>query len=156
MALAQPAPERTWPELKQAVQDRADRNAYPLTGMKPDDVREILANIGSTDRDEWAAAWSRMGERYQARAMEREETSPEAAGAGSLGASRSFGCGGWPTQPSPGKSAAFEKSVAAFRRPAGLSAPPIEPVSFRHDGKEVRAYLALPRDVRRAPVVLAI
>ena len=38
-AAAQLAPARTWPELKEAVQQRADRNAYPMTGMKADDVR---------------------------------------------------------------------------------------------------------------------
>jgi hypothetical protein len=64
-ALAQLAPQRTWPELKEAVQERANRNDYPMTGMKPDDVREILATIHSLDRDEWSAAWSHMGERYQ-------------------------------------------------------------------------------------------
>jgi hypothetical protein len=58
-APAQLAPERTWPELKEAVQQRARRNAYPLTGMKADDVREILANITSVDRDEWARGWAR-------------------------------------------------------------------------------------------------
>jgi esterase FrsA len=62
-ANAQIAPPRTWPELKDAVQQRVDRNAYPLTGMKPDDVREILSNINSLDRDEWAVAWSKMGTR---------------------------------------------------------------------------------------------
>src|SRR6266516_4822182 len=67
-ATAQLAPARTWPELKEAVQQRADRNAYPMTGMKADDVREILGNINSLDRDEWAAAWSRMGARYAERA----------------------------------------------------------------------------------------
>ena len=51
-AFAQLAPQRTWPELKEAVQQRADRNAYPMTGMKAEDVREILGNIASLDRDE--------------------------------------------------------------------------------------------------------
>jgi hypothetical protein len=46
------APPRTWSELKEAVQQRADRNAYPMTGMKPDDVREILSGIDSLDRDD--------------------------------------------------------------------------------------------------------
>jgi esterase FrsA len=161
MALAQVAPERTssertWPELKQAVQERADRNAYPLTGMKADDVREILANIGSTDRDEWSAQWSRMGERYLARAMEQEKAGAKEASEDYLMAFRYFAFGAWPTQNSPGKKAAFEKGVAAFRRHAGMSDPPIEPVRFMHDGKEVRAYLALPKGVRPAPVVLAI
>jgi hypothetical protein len=35
-AWAQLAPQRTWPELKEAVQERANRNAYPMTGMKSD------------------------------------------------------------------------------------------------------------------------
>src|SRR6476469_10454473 len=78
-AVAQLAPPRTWPELKEAVQERANRNAYPMTGMKSEDVREILSQINSLDRDEWAAAWSRMGERYQTRAAEQERTDPKAA-----------------------------------------------------------------------------
>src|SRR5438477_10006347 len=73
------APPRTWPELKEAVQERVDRTAYPLTGMKPADVREILAQIGSLDRDEWAAAWTRMGDRYAAHAGEREKSDRGAA-----------------------------------------------------------------------------
>ena len=73
-ARAQLAPQRTWPELKEAVQERANRNAYPMTGMKPDDVREILSQINSLDRDEWAGAWGRMGERYQTRAAEQQKT----------------------------------------------------------------------------------
>jgi len=57
-ALAQIAPPRTLDELKAETQARADRNGYPLTGLKPADVREALARINSLDRDEWAAAWS--------------------------------------------------------------------------------------------------
>jgi esterase FrsA len=155
-ARAQLAPQRTWPELKEAVQERANRNAYPMTGMKPEDVREIISDINSLDRDEWAAAWSRMGERYQTRAAEQEKTDLKAANENYLMAFRYFAFGGWPTQNSAGKKAAFEKSVAAFRKYAELSDPPIESVRFPHDGKEVRAYLALPKGARPAPVVLAI
>src|SRR3954462_6154598 len=78
-AFAQLAPQRSWPELKEAVQQRADRNAYPMTGMKADDVREILGNINSLDRDEWAAAWSRMGARYAERAAALATTDRQAA-----------------------------------------------------------------------------
>ena len=148
-AAAQLAPQRTWPELKEAVQERANRNAYPMTGMKSDDVRDILAQVNSLDRDEWAAAWSRMGERYQARAAEQEKTDRKAASESYLVAFRYFAFGGWPTQNSAGKKAAFEKSVAAFRKYAQLFDPPIEYVRFLHEGKEVRAYLALPKGVRR-------
>ena len=95
-AAAQLAPQRTWPELKEAVQERANRNAYPMTGMKSDDVRDILAQVNSLDRDEWAAAWSRMGERYQARAAEQEKTDRKAASESYLVAFRYFAFGGWP------------------------------------------------------------
>jgi hypothetical protein len=73
-ARAQLAPERTWADLKEAVQERANRNAYPMTGMKPDDVREIVSQINSLDRDQWAGAWGRMSERYQTRAAGQEKT----------------------------------------------------------------------------------
>ena len=46
IASAETAPQRTWPELKEAVQGRADRDAYHLPA-KPEDVREILSNISS-------------------------------------------------------------------------------------------------------------
>src|SRR3954451_11294990 len=62
--IAQTSQQRTWPELKAAVQDRADRDAYPLTGTKAEEVKEILSRITSLDRDEWARAWSEMGDRH--------------------------------------------------------------------------------------------
>ena len=51
---AQIAPPRTWAELREAVQDRVNRNAYPLAGYNRDEVRDVLSRIGSLDRDEWA------------------------------------------------------------------------------------------------------
>lgn len=155
-AHAQIAPQRTWPELQEAVQDRANRNAYPLTGMKADDVREILSQIKSLDRDEWAAAWTRMGDRYVARAGDVEKSDRKAAAEALLMAFRYQSFGGWPTPNSAGKKAAFEKGVATFRKYAALSDPVLEDVRVPFEGKEVRAYLALPRGVRPAPVVLAI
>ena len=71
--------------------------------MKSEDVREILSQINSLDRDEWAAAWSRMGERYQTRAAEQERTDPKAASESYLVAFCYFAFGGWPAQNSVGK-----------------------------------------------------
>ena len=65
-AQAQIAPPRTLDELKAETQARADRNAYPLTGLKPADVRAALAKITSLDRDAWAAAWSSVAAGYEA------------------------------------------------------------------------------------------
>src|SRR5437016_3316238 len=63
-ASAQPAAERTIDEIRIETQARAERGAYPLIGLDPTDVREALANIKTRDRDEWAAAWSALGDRY--------------------------------------------------------------------------------------------
>src|SRR5438477_438598 len=51
---------RNLDELKAETQARADRNAYPLIGLKPDEVREALARLTSMDRDEWAASWRQI------------------------------------------------------------------------------------------------
>jgi esterase FrsA len=155
-ALAQLAPPRTWPELKQAVQERANRNAYPMTGMKPADVREILSHINSLDRDEWAAAWTGMGSRYAAKAAEVEATDKTAAREAYLMAFRYDAFGSWPTQNSAGKKKALTASVGDFGKYAALNDPAIERVQFPYEGKTVHAYLALPKGIRPAPVVLAI
>ena len=63
----QTAQGRTLAELKAEAQARADRNAYPLIGLKPTEVREALDRLTSLDRDEWAASWSRLGDLYLAR-----------------------------------------------------------------------------------------
>ena len=102
-AVAQLASPRIWPELKEAVQERADRNAYPMTGMKAGDVREILSHINSLDRDEWAAGWMSMGSRYAAEAAKLEPTDKSAARDAYLMAFRYAAFGAWPTQNSPGK-----------------------------------------------------
>jgi len=61
---AQTVPDRTIEEIKVEAQSRAERGAYPLIGLDPADVREALANIKTPDRDEWAAAWSEVAQRY--------------------------------------------------------------------------------------------
>jgi pimeloyl-ACP methyl ester carboxylesterase len=157
-ASAQTAPSRTWPELKEAVQQRADRNAYPLTGMNAGDVRETLSNINSLDRDEWAAAWSKVGSRYAAQAALLAGADRKAAHEAYMMAFRYDAFGAWPTPNSAGKKAAYTKSIENFRKAAALSDSPIEPVTFLYDGKPVNAYLALPAGAttRPAPVILAI
>lgn len=155
-ALAQLAPPRTWPELKEAVQQRADRNAYPMTGMSPADVREILAGIDSLDRDQWAASWSKMGARYAAQGAELAGKDAKAAREAYLMAFRYDAFGAWPTANSPGKKTSLAAAVADFRKYAAASDPVIEAVQFPYDGKTVNAYLALPQGVRPAPVVLAV
>src|SRR5713226_2924492 len=66
-ALAQVAAPRTLAELKTEVQSRADRHAYPVSQLDAAEVREALGALKSLDRDEWAQAWSAIGDRHMAR-----------------------------------------------------------------------------------------
>jgi esterase FrsA len=154
---AQIAPGRTWPELKDAVLDRVKRQAYPLTGYKADEVGAILDSVQSLDRDEWARAWSRTGERYWNDAKAKEASDRAHAREAYLAAWRYFGFGAWPTQNSPEKKRAHERATQAFQAYARLADPPIEVVRVPFEGKEIIGYLQFPRGVRKpAPVVMSL
>lgn len=159
-AVAQIAPQRTWPELKEAVQDRANRNAYPLTGYDREEVRDVLSRINSLDRDEWARSWVLQGEKHFAEAKAAESSNPPNAKAREayLAAWRYFGFGAWPTQNSEGKRAAHRRATEAFRGYARLAQPAIEVVRVPFEGKEIIGYLQLPvsRDGRPAPLVMSV
>jgi len=89
---------RTLEELKAETQARADRNAYPLIGLKAGEVREALARLKSLDRDEWAASWSELGDRYMAQKDFHQ-------------AWLYYSFARWPVPNSPGKQRAYEKAL---------------------------------------------
>jgi pimeloyl-ACP methyl ester carboxylesterase len=156
-ALAQIAPPRTLEELKAETQARADRHAYPLTGLKAEDVREALAKINSLDRDEWAAAWSAIAERYLAKAKSEDAGSQaKQAQDDYLQAWRYYSFARWPVPNSPGKEKAYAAALDAFQNYARHLDPPVETVRIPFEGKEIVGYLRLPKGVRPAPVVLSI
>src|SRR5260221_1226983 len=78
-ALAQVAAPRTLSELKTEVQGRADRHAYPVSELEPAEVREALGNLKTLDRDEWAAAWSAIGDRHMGQARKAGPNPAEAS-----------------------------------------------------------------------------
>lgn len=149
-------PQRTLEELKEEAQARADRNSYPLIGLAPADVREALSNIHSLDRDEWAAAWSAIGDRYLAKAETQVATDRRAADENFLQAWRVYSFARWPVTNSPGKLDAYQKALAAFRRHTELLDTPLEIVRIPFECKEIVGYLQLPPGVEPAPMVMAI
>ncbi|MCC7348555.1 MAG: alpha/beta hydrolase [Variibacter sp.] len=156
-ALGQIAPPRSIEELKAETQARADRNAYPLTGLKPAEVREALARIHSLDRDEWAAAWSVIAERYVAKAKSAEDGGRRTeASEDYLQAWRYYSFARWPTPNSPGKRKAYLAALEAFRNHARFLEPAPEVVRIPFEGKEIVGYLRLPNGARGAPLVLRI
>src|SRR5579863_7855210 len=156
-AAAQMAPTRTWEELKQETQRRVDKNLGPVGGLKSEDAKEALSNIHSLDRDEWASAWSAIAERYDKRAQSEEAAkNNDAARDDYFWAFRYYTVARWPVPNSAGKQKAYLAALAAFRNYGRFLDPPIETINVSFEGKSIRGYLRLPKDVRPAPMVLMI
>jgi hypothetical protein len=151
----QPAQERTIEEIKAEAQERAERGAYPLIGLDPADVHEALTTVKTRDRDEWAAAWSAVAERYY-RAAERS-TSVDERRSNYLRAWRLYYFAQWPVSSSAGKRAAYAKALDAFARSAQAFVTPLEVVRIPFERKEIVGYLRLPSAAAKpVPVVLAV
>ena len=58
---------RTWDELKAETLARAERGAYPVFAIKPDDARAALSMIRDLDPDAWGGAWMAVGDRSWSR-----------------------------------------------------------------------------------------
>ncbi|MEO8133843.1 MAG: alpha/beta fold hydrolase [Betaproteobacteria bacterium] len=155
-ALAQIAPPRTLDELKDEVQSRADRKAYPVAGLEPTEVREALGNLKSLDRDEWAAVWSAVGTRHLELAKSLVASDRRSAARQYRDAAEYYLFARFPLENSPGKVKAYEQALAAFAGYARLQDPPIETVRIPFAGKEIVGYLRIPKNVRPAPLVVTI
>ena len=142
-AVEQPAPLRTLVEIKAEALARSERKVYPMIGLDPADVREALGNITTGDRDEWAAAWSAVGDRY-------------AAGGDWLNAWRVYSFARWPVPLSAGKRAAYRRGVDAFLNYARAKHVPLQVVRIPFEGAEIVGYLQLPPGVAHAPVIVTI
>jgi len=134
---------RSLEELKAETQARADRNAYPLIGLKPDDVREALSRVTTLERDDWAAAWSEIGDRYLARQDFHQ-------------AWLYYSFARWPVPNSPGKQRAYEKALDAYLAYAKKFDPPLEIVRVPYESAEVVGYLRMPKSDKPVPFIIAI
>jgi len=150
-ASAQIAPERTLDELKAETLARVERGAYPAAGLKLEDAREALGHVASLDPDQWAAAWSAIGDRYRAQA---QQTQAESARDLYLQAYRYYSLARFPTPNSPGKRAAYQQAIAAYLDSAQFEQPTLEVVHIPFEGKQIIGYLRLPAQPRPAPVML--
>src|SRR5438477_9410223 len=80
-AFAQQRTERTLDEIKTEAIKRAENGMYPLIGLDPADVRDALQSIKTKDKDEWAAAFMGVADRYMSEAKSLEKSDPQKADA---------------------------------------------------------------------------
>ena len=149
--------ERTIDEIKAEAIHRAEVVQYPLIGLDPSDVKEAFESIHSSDKDEWAAGFMRVADRYFNQAKSLEKSDPTKANADYVRAWRLYSFGRWPIPASPGKQRSYEKAIEAFLAHARFFDPPLEVVHIPFEGKEIIGYLRLPKDTKGpAPLVIAV
>jgi esterase FrsA len=154
---AQQRRERTIDEIKTEAIRRAEVGQYPLIGLNPADVKEAFENIHTADKDEWAAAFMHVGDRYFNEAKAAESTDPQKADADYIRAWRLYSFGRWPIPASPGKQRSYEKAIETFLDHAKFYDPPLELVRIPFEGKEIIGYLRLPKNARGLiPLVIAV
>jgi esterase FrsA len=153
---AQQRPERTIEEIKTEAIKRAENGMYPLIGLEPADVREAFASIKTRDKDEWAAAFMGVADKYMAEGKSVEATDPGKANADYIRAWRLYSFGRWPIPSSPGKQRSYQKAIEAFLAHAKFWDPPLEVVHIPFEGSQIIGYLRLPKSTRPVPLVIAV
>ncbi|MGC2888606.1 MAG: alpha/beta hydrolase [Candidatus Acidiferrum sp.] len=154
---AQAQKERTLDEIKTEAMKRAENGMYPLIGLDPADVKEAFASIKTSDKDEWAAAFIAVADRYMTQAKAAETTDPAKASALYVKAWRLYSFGRWPVPASPGQQRAYARAIEAFLAHARFMDPPLEVVRIPFEGSEIIGYLRLPKNAKGpVPVVIAI
>ena len=154
---AQEQHERTLDEIKAEAIHRAENGMYPLIGLDPTDVREAFTSIKTRDKDEWAAAFMAVADRYFNEAKSLEKSDPVKANADYVRAWRLYSFGRWPYPATPGKQRAYAKAIEAFLAHARFWDPPLEVVHIPFEGSEIVAYLRLPKNAKGpVPLVIAV
>ena len=149
--------ERNIDEIRVEAIRRAEVGQYPLIGLDPADVKEAFESIHTKDKDEWAAAFMRVGDRYFNEAQELEKSDPKKADADYIRAWKIYSFGRWPVPASPGKQRSYEKALRAFLAHARFYDPPLEVVHIPFEGKDIIGYLRLPENAKGpVPLVIAV
>jgi cephalosporin-C deacetylase-like acetyl esterase len=155
--MAQERTERTIEEIKAEAVTRAENGMYPVIGLDPNDLREAFKSIKTRDKNEWAAAFIGVGDRYMAEAKSLETSDPAKANADYIRAWRIYSFGRWPFPSSPGKQRAYAKALEAFRAHTKFWDPPMEIVHIPFEGKEIIGYLRFPNNASGpVPLVIAV
>src|SRR5216684_2392648 len=88
--------ERTIDEVRVEAIRRAEVGQYPLIGLDAGDVKEAFESIHTGDKDEWAAGFMHVADRYFNEAKSLEKTDPTKANADYIRAWRIYSFGRWP------------------------------------------------------------
>jgi esterase FrsA len=154
---AQDHPERTLEEIKVEAIHRAEVGGYPLIGLDPKDVSEAFQSIHTKDKDEWAAAFMGVADRYVADGKALQSSDPRKADLDFIRAWHLYSFGRWPNEASPKKKISYGKAIEAFLAHAKMMDPPLEVVHIPFEGKEIIGYMRFPKGAAGPiPMVIAV
>src|SRR6202046_3004220 len=153
--------ERTIDEIKVEAVHRAEVGQYPLIGLDPADVKDAFTGIHTSDKDEWAAGFMHVADRYfdEARSLKKSPDKADLAKANAdyVRAWRLYSFGRWPIPASAGKQRSYEKAIQAFLATTKFLDPPLEVLHIPFEGKEIIGYLRLPKNATGpVPLVIAV
>jgi pimeloyl-ACP methyl ester carboxylesterase len=149
--------ERSLDEIKAEALHRAEVGGYRLIGIDPADVQEAFKSIQTRNPDEWAMAFMGVASKYENEAKSLEKTHPAKANSDYIRAWRLYSFGRWPYPSSPKKQESYEKAIEMFLAHARFYDTPLEVVRIPFEGKEIIAYLRLPKNPRGpVPLVIAV
>jgi pimeloyl-ACP methyl ester carboxylesterase len=143
--------ERPYGEVREIMLARAKHSRNPLDNVDYETVRGIFAQLTSTDRDAWAAAFSAAAEPYAAKAREAAGRGDDRAAAANWKLAYGFyRAARYPAPNSAGKKIAYKKSQEVYRALEAYAASPLQVVVIPFKGKpgegtEIVAYLRLPK-----------
>src|SRR5580692_493370 len=153
----EPRRERTIDEIRVEAIHRAEVGQYPLIGLDPADVKEAFESIHTADKDEWAAGFMKVADRYFNEAKSLEKSDPTKANADYIRAWRVYSFGRWPIPSSPGKRRSYDRAIESFLDHAKFFDPPLEVVRIPFEGKQIIGYLRLPKNAKGpVPLVIAV
>jgi len=150
--------DRNIDEIKEEALYRAENGgAYPLIGLDLQDVKEALGQIKTRNPDEWAQAWGNVADKYMQQAKNAQ--SPEQASTLYKKAWRLYFFGQWPAPTSNGKMESYNKALDAYLQYSKNMDPPLQVIKIPFEGKELVAYLRLPKDaspLKPVPMIYAV
>jgi esterase FrsA len=147
----------TFEQWKAEVQTRADRQIYPLIGIKADEVRAALPQATTPDCDAWARIWIAAGDRYFAKAKQELPADRVAADTDFMSAWRYYSLARWPTLLSAAKREAWTKAKEAFNEHARLMDPPANTIRIPYaEGRDIVGILRVPKVSGPVPLLITI
>jgi dienelactone hydrolase len=124
-------------------------------GADPAAAEAVFRSLPNLDPIPWAAAWTRLAEPWEQKAiqLEKQSSTPEAMKAYQM-ASLYFSIAKFPVLNHPVKQAAYKKSVENYLKAAKYFDPPLERITIPFEGKELIGYLRKPKGISRPPIVI--